>query len=148
MKQQYYSMKIGKVYRITAEPKDKPKNFPGIDAVGICKWTSSHNGVCLQIDKQFVILPLECVILNEETNDNQLENIIKANPKSAYKLLKGLWRMTKHKAIRDLMERGEFPPDPVPVTASESYKRSEEYDRQWSEAEQAAAGAFANEIIS
>lgn len=147
-KQYYYSVKIGKVYRVTAEPKIKSKtfHFPGIGAFGKCQWTSSHEGACLLINDQSYLIPFECIeeYINN-VDDSYLISLITDNPKRTFKLLKGLWRMTKHKTIRDLMERGELPTDGVEVTGI-SDKKSEDFDKQWEEC--LTSGAFEREIVS
>ena len=153
----YYTVKLGKSYRITKQPNPKPEGFPPTGAVGTCKWTSSHDGACLQIANVDFLIPLSCI---EEcvsvVEDDKLITMMVDNPKATLKLLKGLWRMTKQKSIRDLMERGQLPSDSVEISG-DRVKTASEYNKDWDEAldsaarqldEAMAAGAFASEVIS
>jgi len=141
----YLTTKIGQDYRVIAMPIKPCDNYPAIGLYGVCKWTSSKNGACLEIDGKQDVIPFDCI---EEAHLRNIEDalLITAmidNPKSVLKLLKGLWRMTKEKSIRDLMERGELPTDPSEPFPSNG-KTSKDFARQWEEV--AASGAFTSEL--
>lgn len=143
----YYKIKIGKIYQVTAEPKPKPSRFPEVGSTGICKWVSSQDGACIHINGENYLLPFNCI--EERTGnveDAYLITLMVDNPKATLKLLRGLWRMTKHETVRNLMERGELPIEKNGNTDSTKVKSSGDYDKQWEEC--LAAGAFATEIFN
>ena len=145
MAPKYLTTKLGQDYRIIAMPATRDRNFPAIGLYGVCRWTSSKNGACLLINGKEIVIPFDCI---EEAHLRNIDDalLITAmidNPKAVLKLLKGLWRMTKERSIRDLMECGQFPPEKK-TTLEESGKTSQDYDRQWEEV--AASGAFTSEL--
>jgi len=137
----YISCKAGNRYRIISDrPNDwgdkyPDKPFPAKGLVGICKFTNSVSGACLNIGGIEYIIPYDLI---EETKDEGIEDAILVtimldNPEGVLKLLRGLWRMTKHITIRDFMERSILPPDPesnIPL------KPREECNENWNEWEE------------
>jgi hypothetical protein len=150
----YLTTKLGHSYRIIAIPAIRDNTFPAVGLYGICKWVTSKNGACLEIDGKNHIIPFDCVeeMILPGIEDALLITAILQNPKGTLKILRGLWRMTKENTIRDFMERAELPPfepPPVPVNAvslPENGKSSEDYYMQWEQAELAASGAFASDL--
>jgi len=141
----YLTTKLGQDYRIIAMPATRDRNFPAIGLYGVCKWTSSRHGACLEIDGKNYVIPFDCI---EESHLRNIEDALLVtamidNPKAVLKLLKGLWRMTKEKSIRDLMERGELPIEKK-TTLTETGKTSKDFEKQWEEV--AASGAFLSEM--
>ena len=154
MAPKYITTKLGHEYRIIAMPSVRDRTFPAIGLYGICEWTSAKNGACLEIDGKSQIIPFDCI---EEMTLPGIEDAILItamlqNPKGTLKILRGLWRMTKDRGIRDLMERGELPselPPPVPtgkvVPLPANGKTKEDYERDWEDVAM-ASGAFISEI--
>ena len=141
----YLTTKLGQDYRVIAMPLKPCDNYPAVGLYGVCKWTSSKNGACLEIGGKELVIPFDCI---EEAHLRNIDDALLItsmidNPKAVLKLLKGLWRITKERSIRDLMELGEFPPEKN-TTLAESGKTSKDFDRQWEDV--VASGAFASEL--
>lgn len=106
--------------------------WPALNTVGECKWASSVCGACINFGGEDVLVPVEClseyVEKPEGIEDGILVTIMSQNPEGVLKLLRGLWRMTKHESIRNLMERGEFP-----IDTTNSLKSKAECEENWNE---------------
>jgi hypothetical protein len=139
----YLTTKLGQQYRVIAMPIKKPgDDFPAIGLYGVCKWTSSKSGACLNINGKTVIVPFDCIEEAQLTGieDALLITAMLQNPRGALKILKGLWRLTKETSIRNLMECGELPVETLPASG----KTKEDFAKQWEEA--SMSGALASEL--
>lgn len=148
---EYLKVKQPGRYRVIAMPATKPKSdYPAIGLEGEVMWTSSWNGVCLDIMGKKFVVPFDCieeVSAEKSIEDAELIAIMLNNPFGVYKLLRGLWRMTKHPVVRNFMECAELP--------SSTDKTPEQYNKQWDEVEEASkleneaamAGAFSGEFV-
>jgi hypothetical protein len=152
MAPKYLTIKLGHPYRIIAMPAVRDRTFPEIGLYGTCKWVSAKSGACLEIDGKPRVIPFDCIEeMTPGIEDAILISSMLQNPQGTLKILRGLWRMTKTKTIRDLMERGELPPfelAPVPtakVPLPETGKTKVDYEKQWEEVAM-ASGAFVSDI--
>ena len=154
----YLAIKQPGKCRVIAIPVPMPKEYPAAGLVGDVCWTSSWNGVCLEIMGKKFVVPFDCVEVVDESpiQDEELVAVMLDNPYGVYKLMRGLWRMTKNPTIRNFMERGELPPDGFDLVKRNN-KSPADYNKQWEEAESvgmpgqeeaALTGAFQGEIIS
>ena len=146
----YLKVKQPGKYRVIAIPVPKPKVYPKCGDIGEVCWTSSWNGACLNINNEKFIVPFDCI---EEANATPIEDaeliaVMLDCPEGVYKLLRGLWRMTKNAKIRNFMERGELPEDGTDLVKRDN-RKPDDYNKQWEQAEEAAiSGAFSVEIVS
>lgn len=132
----YLKVKANKKYRLISVPGRSQgidtDGWPALNAVGECKWASSISGACMNFGGEDVLIPVECLIecsdKSDGIEDDILITIMSQNPEGVLKLLRGLWRMTKHDSVRNLMERGEFPIDTAP-----SLKPKAECEENWNE---------------
>jgi hypothetical protein len=146
----YLKVKQPGKYRVIAIPIPMPKEYPSCGLIGEVCWTSSWNGACLEIMGKKFVVPFHCIEAVEETpiEDAELVAVMLDNPYGVYKILRGLWRMTKNTTIRNFMERGELPKDGFDLVERNN-KAPSDYNKQWEEAEEAAmTGAFQGEVVS
>ena len=144
---EYLKFKAGKNYRLIKVPGHSAgvdtDGWPALSTIGECRWVSSINGVCMNFGGEDLVMPFDCLDepygstkpINPNPQADKIEDailvtIMLENPEGVLKLLRGLWRMTKHITIRDLMERGTLPKDEdqepkVPL------KAREECDKNW-----------------
>lgn len=147
MAPRYLSIIAGRKYKVVAKPKEfKPEEFPYIGLSGLCKWTSSFDKVCLELAGVETMIPANCVQEDngeaDEIDDSILITTMLENPEGVLKLLRGLWRMTKHIKIRNLMERGELPEFDDTMIGK---KTKEEYDNNWNDY-LSSTGALASDL--
>lgn len=136
----YLAVKQDGKYRVIAIPGgSKPTKYPPIGSIGEVCWTSSFSGACLNIQDEKYVIPFDCIedVELKPMGDDVLISIMLENPYGVYKLLRGLWRLTKKQAIRDFMERGEFQTGSVELVKRNN-KTSTDYHKQWEEVEQNA----------
>ena len=135
---EYLSFEPGRKYVLKKVPGHQSNvdtdGWPGVGSIGICSWVSSIHGVGMEFGSNDVIIPYEYLELytedTKQINDETLKSVISINPKGTLKLLRGLWRMTKHITIRDLMECGILPED---VSTEKVLKSKEECNGHWNE---------------
>ena len=151
----YLKFKGGHQYRLIKVPGHNSKidtdGWPALGAIGECSWVSTINGVCMTFGSNEVIIPFDCLeeptglkkdledvktVINQKIDDSILITVMLDNPVGVYKLLRGLWRVTKHITIRDLMERGILPPD-----------EKDQYNKNWDDYDDYCklTGALSNE---
>ena len=161
----YLNFKSGKKYKLIKVPDHTVVDLDGWPirgAVGECKFTSSINGVGMDFGGETIIVPPECLeeYLEKSENvdpipDNILVTLMLENPQGVLKILRGLWRMTKHPTIKDLMERSILPVDPTdtstPAKATVAIdltnKTKEDFKGNWNQWEDYCklTGAMENE---
>lgn len=124
----YITIQAGKTYKVIKKPDDKlPEQFSILGMSGECCWTNSIHGACLKISGIETLVPFECIQEVFTIDDSFLTTAILTNPEGTLRLLRGLWRMTKHSKIRNFMERGNLPAFEERTTS----KNREEYDDDW-----------------
>lgn len=139
----YLNFKAGKKYKLVKVPDHTIVDldgWPALKAVGECKFTSSINGVGMDFGGETIIVPPECLEEAVENADPIPDNILVTlmldNPHGVLKILRGLWRMTKHPTIRDLMERSVFPvdlTDTTPKVATLTNKTKDDFKGNWNQ---------------
>lgn len=157
----YLNVNLGSKYRVIAIPVPVPKEYPPSGSIGEACWTSSWNGACLDINGKKFVVPFDCIEeVGAQMEDAELVAVMLDNPYGVYKLLRGLWRMTKNPTIRNFMECGEIPPDGTELVKRNN-KTPADYDKQWKDAEAAGdektllrledeaalSGAFADDFL-
>lgn len=137
MSPSYLTVQSGKTYRVIGRPEDKtPEQWPVMGMEGVCQWTSSYDKACLKIAGDEVVMPINCIEeVIESMDDALLITAMLSNPEGTIKLLRGLWRMTKHDSIRNLMERGQ-----LPEYDANKIKTKQDYDKDWDEWRRASCG--------
>lgn len=148
-KPEYLALKLGGKYRVISIPIPRPEKYPPSGSIGEVCWTSSLNGAGLEIKGTKFVVPFNCLEeVSDTIEDAELVAVMLDNPYGIYKLLRGMWRMTKNTTIRNFMERGELPEDGTALVKRNN-KSPSDYSKQWEEAEEAAlTGAFQSEFIS
>lgn len=142
----YLNFKSGKKYKLIKVPDHTTVDLDGwpvLGAVGECKFTSSINGVAMDFGGETIIMPPECLEEYSEKSenvdpipDNILVTLMLENPQGVLKILRGLWRMTKHPTIKDLMERSVLPIDNTNTTSTTidlTNKTKEDFKGDWNQ---------------